>query len=295
MDNNEKIKCPSCDKEINKLANLCIHCRVNLIQHRKDHPLVDDDENIDISTQITPNLRNEDVIQRIEDKPSIFGFIFTVLLAIFFAVYSIKEISEFIMFVLIARNGDIDTAYNIVYLEMTDSSLRQKIILESTVRTLKGVPIIISVTTVSLFILLYLGDSISYFKKLKLFNLKVNSNEFNTCTSCNHDQVHFHATSCPKCGSPNVNMFIKETQRNLGGNIALLAGIIISIAGAKFLFLSMGYLSALWGCFAIYLSIKHKCTINEAGILIWNTTFTNLVIHVLLIVISGVLATLVSF
>jgi hypothetical protein len=63
MEHNEKIKCPSCDKEINILANLCIHCRVNLIQHRKDHPLVDDDENIDISTQIAPNLRNEDVIQ----------------------------------------------------------------------------------------------------------------------------------------------------------------------------------------------------------------------------------------
>jgi len=47
MELNDKIKCPSCNKEINKLANLCIHCRVNLIQHRKDHfPFNDEDNEI---------------------------------------------------------------------------------------------------------------------------------------------------------------------------------------------------------------------------------------------------------
>ena len=100
MEHNEKIKCPSCDKEINKLANLCIHCRVNLIQHRKDHPLVDDDENIDISTQIAPNLRNEDVIQRLEDNPLI-EFLLSALFAIILIII-LFMLSEYFMYILIA-------------------------------------------------------------------------------------------------------------------------------------------------------------------------------------------------
>ena len=294
MVNNEKIKCPSCDKDINKLAIMCIHCRVNLSQHIKDHPFDNDDESNDISTQNIPNLQHEYVIQRIEDKPSIFGFIFTILLAIVLFLYPISQIYEFIIFVILSVKNDIDTAYNIVYLRISDSSLNQKIIMGAALKMLEDGPIIVSALLVIMFITLYLGDTISYFKKLRLINLKINANDFNTCSYCNHDQVHFHATSCPKCGSPEVNMFIKEMQRNLGGNIALLAGIIITIAGAEFLFLSIGYLSALWGCFAIYLSIKHKCTINEAGILLWDSTYLNLVIHVSLIVISGALAILMS-
>ena len=237
MDINSEKTCPSCHKKIKQIAMVCIHCHVNLIQYKKDNPSSND--LIDNSTQTTPNIPNKDIIQRTVkepldlvtrvDEPSIIGFIFTILLAVILTIYSIKEISEFIVFVVLAVKGDIETANNIVYLKMTDSSLRQKIILETVIRTLEVIPIIVSSTLVILFLLSYLGDTISYFKKIKLFNQKINANEFNTCSSCNHDQVHFHATSCPKCGSPNVNMYIKEMQRNLVGNIALFVAIMGSI------------------------------------------------------------------
>jgi hypothetical protein len=70
MELNEKIKCPSCDKEISKLAHICIHCRVNLLQHEKDHLPVSE-EHIPISNQTTSNLRKNDFTQRKVNEPLI--------------------------------------------------------------------------------------------------------------------------------------------------------------------------------------------------------------------------------
>ena len=65
MDHNYKIKCPNCDQEIKKLAHICIHCRVNIFQYKKDNPITND--LIDNSTQTvnTPSIPNKDLIQQI--------------------------------------------------------------------------------------------------------------------------------------------------------------------------------------------------------------------------------------
>ena len=241
MDINSEKTCPSCRKQIKKIAMVCIHCHVNLIQYKKDNPISND--LIDKSTQTTPNIPNQNVVQRIDDerldiitrvdKPSIIGFIFSILLVIILIIYSIKEISDIILFTILSvKIIDTDTAYNIVYLGIVDSTVGEQ---RKALIATEIFPKIVSALLVIIFVTLYLGETISYFKKIKLFNLKVNLNEFNTCTSCNHDQVHFHATSCPKCGSPDVNMYIKEMQRNFCGNIALLTVIIISISGVLLL------------------------------------------------------------
>ena len=62
MDINSEKTCPSCSKQIKQIAMVCIHCHVNLIQYKKDNP--SNKKIIDNSTKTTPNLRNEDVIQR---------------------------------------------------------------------------------------------------------------------------------------------------------------------------------------------------------------------------------------
>jgi len=153
-------------------------------------------------------------------KPSIIEFIFSTFLSIILVLYSIRELSDFILYIFS------------LYIELTEESSKaqRKIIILNELY-----PPYFSIGICGILILYYymfhLGNTISYFKKLKFINLKINSNEFNTCSSCNHDQVHFHAISCPKCGSPEVNMFIKEMKRNLGWNIVLFTVIIISTSG----------------------------------------------------------------
>ncbi len=175
-----------------------------------------------------PSKEPLDLVTR-ADRPSIISFIFTVLLVIILIIYPLREISEYITFILFAIKNDVDTAYNIVYLGITDSSRNQRVMLTTAQLLIKDGPIAITALLVMVFVFLYLGETVSYFKKLKLFNQKINANEFNTCPSCSHDQVHFHATSCPKCGSPDVNMYIKEMQRNFGVNFVLFVTIMILI------------------------------------------------------------------
>ena len=92
MDINSEKTCPSCRKKIKQIAMVCIHCHVNLIQYKKNNPITND--SIDNSTQTTPIIPNEDVIQRTVKEPLIYKKRFILFICILIVCFVGIQIAE---------------------------------------------------------------------------------------------------------------------------------------------------------------------------------------------------------